>query len=123
MPWDTEKRPLSALTGVRIRRVNFRNCPLYTGENNSVKVKKKKKTRTITARRSVGNKRLLLYVFVIVKTEKVEFQNPLSVRMPMNSKGSMKYSCLIFSLHAVSCNFIFFFCTDLCIWASRDLIE
>ena len=23
--------PLSALTGVRIKRVNFRNCQLYTG--------------------------------------------------------------------------------------------
>ena len=36
----------------------------------------------------------------------------------MNSKGSMNCSCLIFSLPAVSCNFIFFFCTDPC--ASRD---
>ena len=26
----------------------------------------------------------------------------------MNSKGSINYSCLIFSLPAVSCNFIFF---------------
>ena len=43
MPRDTEKCPLSELTGVRIRRVKFRNCPLYTGENNSVKVKKEKK--------------------------------------------------------------------------------
>ena len=40
------------------------------------------------------------------------------VRMPMNSKGSINYSCLIFSLPAVSCNFIFFFSTDPC--ASRD---
>ena len=38
--------------------------------------------------------------------------------MSMNSKGSMNYSCLIFSLPAVSCNLIFFFCTDAC--ASRD---
>ena len=40
--WDTEKCPLSVLTGVPIERVNFReniwafcrdkrNCPLYTG--------------------------------------------------------------------------------------------
>ena len=41
--------------------------------------------------------------------------------MPMNSKGSLNYSCLIFSLPAVSCNFIFFFCTDPC--ASRNLTE
>ena len=38
--------------------------------------------------------------------------------MSMNSKGSMNYSCLIFSLPAVSCNLICFFCTDAC--ASRD---
>ena len=42
MTQDTEKCPLSVLTGVRIKRVNFRenisafcqdkrNCPLYTG--------------------------------------------------------------------------------------------
>ena len=41
--------------------------------------------------------------------------------MPMNLKGSMNYSCLIISLPAISSNFIFFFCTDLC--TSRDLIE
>ena len=41
--------------------------------------------------------------------------------MATNSKGSMNYSCLIFSLPATSSNFIFFFCTDPC--ASRDLIE
>ena len=39
----------------------------------------------------------------------------------MKSKGNINYSCLIFSLPAVSCNFIFFFCTDPC--ASRNLIE
>ena len=39
----------------------------------------------------------------------------------MNSKGSMNYSCLFSSLPAISCNFIYFFCTDPC--ASRDLIE
>ena len=31
-PRDTEKSPLSVLTGVRIKRVNFRNCPLHTGD-------------------------------------------------------------------------------------------
>ena len=41
--------------------------------------------------------------------------------MPMNSKGSMNYSCLNFSLPAISCSFIFFFCTDPC--ALRNLIE
>ena len=41
--------------------------------------------------------------------------------MASNSKGSMNYFYLIFSLPAISSNFIFFFCTDPC--ASRDLIE
>ena len=45
---------------------------------------------------------------------KVEFQNLLSQRMATNSKGSMNYSCLIFSLPAISNNLIFFFCTDPC---------
>ena len=36
-------------------------------------------------------------------------------------KGNMNYSCLIFSLPVISCNFIFFFCSDTC--ASRDLLE
>ena len=48
-------------------------------ENNSVIVKKKMefmktfltKTGTIPARRTVGDERLLLYTFVIVKTKKV----------------------------------------------------
>ena len=47
----------------------------------------------------------------------VEFQNPLSEDAD-EIKRKYKLSCLIFSLPAVSCNFIFFFCTDPC--ASRD---
>ena len=31
LPRGTEKCPLSALTGVRIKRVNFRSYPLYRG--------------------------------------------------------------------------------------------
>ena len=85
------------------------------------------------ARRGVGNKILYFFAFVTVKQNKkiltewscaitlpcnigskVEFQNLLSQRMATNSKGSMNYSCLIFSLPAISNNLIFFFCTDPC---------
>ena len=83
MPQDTEKCPLSVLTVVRIKRVNFRNCPLYTGVGTkrlgcSVLQKLKfmsiffllKEISTNPARCSVGNKILLLYTFVTVKKKK-----------------------------------------------------
>ena len=83
MPQDTEKCPLSVLTVVRIKRVNFRNCPLYTGVGIkrlgcSVLQKLKfmsvffllKEISTNPARCSVGNKILLLYTFVTVKKKK-----------------------------------------------------
>ena len=88
---------------------------------------------------SVGNKLLLLYTFVTVKNiyiiewscairlpwnvgTKVEVPNPLS-----EDGYELKRNCelflfdYLFSLPAISSNFIFFFCTDPC--ASRDLIE
>ena len=83
VPQDTEKCPLSVLTVVRIKRVNFRNCPLYTGVGIkrlgcSVLQKLKfmsvffllKEISTNPARCSVGNKILLLYTFVTVKKKK-----------------------------------------------------
>ena len=110
--------------------------------NNSVSLWKCGYLRKLTnpARRGVGNKILLLFTFVTVKQpkkfllstwscairlpwnigSKVEFQNPWE-RMATNSKGGMNYSYLIFSLPAISSNFIFFFSTDQC--TSRDLIE
>ena len=51
---------------------------------------------------------------------KVEFQNPLSDD-GYELKRKYELFLLIFSLPAISSNFIFFFCTDPC--ASRDLIE
>ena len=60
-------------------------------ENNSVIVKKKKrefmktfltKTGTIPARRTVGDERLLLYTFVIVKTKKVLTECSCVRRLP-----------------------------------------
>ena len=88
MPQDTEKCPLSVLTVVRIKRVNFRNCPLYTGVGIkrlgcSVLQKLKfmsiffllKEISTNPARCSVGNKILLLYTFVTVKKKKKKKKN------------------------------------------------
>ena len=51
---------------------------------------------------------------------KVEYQNLLS-EDGYELKRKYELFLLIFSLPAISSNFIFFFCTDPC--ASRDLIE
>ena len=164
---------VSVLTGVRIKRVNFRNCTLYTGvrikwlfrlseikilflsssywsklsnqreRNNSVSLWKCDYLRKFTnpARRGVGNKILLLFTFVTVKQQKkiltewscairlpwnigtkVEIQNPLSEDAhELKRKYELFLFVFLFSLPAISSNFIFFICTDSC--ASRDLIE
>ena len=53
---------------------------------------------------------------------KVEFQNPLSEDgYELKRKNELFLFDYLFSLPAISSNFIFFFCTDPC--ASRDLIE
>ena len=53
---------------------------------------------------------------------KVEFQKPLSDDgYELKRKYELFLFDYLFSLPAISCNFIFFFCTNPC--ASRDLIE
>ena len=53
---------------------------------------------------------------------KVEFQNPLSEDgYELKRKYELFLFDYLFSLPAISCNFIFFFCTNPC--ASRDLME
>ena len=136
---------LSALTGFRIKRVNFRNCPLYTAVRIKLNYCQKKqsllktcltKIRIISALCSVGIGRLLLYIFVTVKNvptqwscarrlpgnigTKVEFQNPLSEDV---NELSRKYDLFLFDFFIV-CSFIqfhFFFCTYPC--ASGDLTK
>ena len=54
--------------------------------------KKKKRTRTFPARCSVGNERLLLYAFVIVKTKKGRVSNSLEC----HEAHELKKKCELF---------------------------
>ena len=77
MPRDTEKSPLSALAGVRIWQVNFRNCPYIRVSGCFVIQKLTFYLCPVIG--SASNERLFTFTFVIVKKKKkVESRTRLS---------------------------------------------